>query len=84
MQKSYIHDGSFLHAAYDQITKKFVDTIKENGGIACLRAFPHGGHEPQLVGEIIKNPCGISIFQGNPIEITPAVEEVFIWIKNFS
>ena len=58
------------HVVSYEITKKFVDTIKENGGIACLRAFPHGGHEPQLVGEIIKNPCGISIFQGNPIEIS--------------
>ena len=28
LQKSYIHDGSFLHAAYDQITKKFVVKIE--------------------------------------------------------
>ena len=67
-----------------EITKNFVDAIKENGGIASLRTFPYGKHEPQLVGEIIENPCGVNVFQGKQIEIRPAVEETFIWIKNFS
>lgn len=65
-------------------TKKFVDMIKENGGIAHLRTFPDGGHEPQLVGETIENPCGISVFQDKKIEIRPAVEETFIWINNLN
>lgn len=64
-------------------TEKFVSAIKENGGAAYLRSFPYGGHEPQLVGENIKDPCGIDIFDGNKIEIKPAVEEAFIWIRSF-
>ena len=75
-----IDDGTVSY----EITKKFVDLIKENGGVASLRTFPYGGHEPQLVGEPVKNPCGISVLQGNQIEILPAVEETFIWIKNFN
>ncbi len=67
-----------------EVTRNFVNKIKENGGVAYLRTFPYGGHEPQLVGESAKKPCGNNILNGNEIEITPAVEEVFIWIKNFS
>lgn len=67
-----------------EITRNFIDTIKENGGIAHLRSFPYGGHEPRVVGEPVKKPCGNNSFNGNEIEIMPAVEEVFIWIKNFS
>ncbi len=67
-----------------ETTKKFVDLIRENGGAAYLRTFPCGKHEPQLVGEIVDKPCGISVFQGNQIEIRPAIEETFLWIKNFS
>jgi len=67
-----------------KVTEKFVNKIKENGGEAHLRTLPYGGHEPQLVGDLIKNPCGCNIFKGEKIQITPAVEEVFIWIKNFS
>ncbi len=86
---AYPVPAKFWHCIDDPIvsfetSKKFVDLIKENGGVAQLRAFPFGGHEPQLVGEVVKEPCGISVFDGNPIEITPAVEEAFIWIKNFS
>lgn len=67
-----------------EVTEKFISIIKENGGIAYLRTFPHGGHEPQQVGESVKRPCGVSVFCGEEIQITPAVEETFIWIKNFS
>lgn len=79
----------FWHCADDdvvsyEVTRKFVDTAKANGVPAYLRTFPYGGHEPQLVGELVENPCGISVFEGNPIEIRPAVEEVFIWIRNFA
>lgn len=67
-----------------EVTRKFVDRIRENGGMASLRTFPYGGHEPQIVGEPIKNPSGNNLLHGKEIEITPAVEEAFIWIKNFS
>ena len=67
-----------------EITQSFVDKINEGGGIACLRTFSYGGHEPQLVGEAIEKPCGNVKYGETVLEITPAVEEAFIWIKNFS
>lgn len=64
------------------VTQRFVNDIKETGGVAYLRAFPYGGHEPQLVGEPIKAPCGKHIVDGEALKILPAVEEVFIWIRS--
>ncbi len=72
------------HVVSFAVTEKFVNTIKKNGGVAYLRAFPYGKHVPRRVGELVKEPCGIHTFEGREIEITPAVEEVFIWIRNFS
>lgn len=66
-----------------QITKQFIERIKENGGIASLRSFSRGGHEPQLVGDPIANPCGNSAYGEIELQITTAVEETFIWIRNF-
>ena len=66
------------------VTEKFIGTIRANGGMAYLRAFPYGGHEPQLVGDIVEKPVGISTFEGTAIAITPAVEEVFIFIRDFT
>ena len=64
----------FWHCIDDEIvsyevTKDFVDNIKNNGGIAYLRTFPYGGHEPQLVGENVKKPSGNNILNKNEIEI---------------
>ncbi|MBR5218824.1 MAG: hypothetical protein IKV89_03735 [Clostridia bacterium] len=78
----------FWHCINDEIvsyevTRKFVDRIKENGGTAYLRTLPYGGHEPQLVGETIANPCGNDVYNGNKLDIKPVVEETFIWIKNY-
>ena len=66
------------------ITKAFVEKIRENGGNAVLRAFETGGHEPQMVGEFVKNPSGEDIYNGSKINIPIAVEEAFIWIRNFN
>lgn len=66
------------------VTEKFVNTIREGGGMAWLRAFPYGGHEPQLVGDVVAAPSGINTFDGQAIAITPAVEEVFVWIRSFT
>ncbi len=71
------------HVVDFEITQKFVDRIKENGGIAYLRALPYGKHGPKNVGTV-QNPCGNTKFGDEEIEITPAVEEAFIWIRNFS
>ena len=65
------------------VTERFVNRIRENGGEAQLRAFPHGGHEPQLVGEVVAHPLGNAVFEGERINVTPAVEEVFAWIRRF-
>jgi hypothetical protein len=65
-----------------EVTKNFVEQIKENGGIASLRTFSYGGHEPQLVGDSVKKTCGNKFYGEEELEITPAVEETFIWIRN--
>ncbi|MBR4961707.1 MAG: hypothetical protein IKY52_12495 [Clostridia bacterium] len=65
------------------ITKSCIDSIRAVGGISYLRTFPTGGHEPQLYGAPIDNPCGNTLLDGCRLEITPAVEETFIWIRNF-
>jgi hypothetical protein len=67
-----------------EVTRAFVDRIRENGGMAYLRTFPHGGHEPQLVGEPVAHPSGNDVFCGTKLAITPAVEETFLWINNFN
>lgn len=65
------------------VTRRFVEMVARNGGNASLRAFPHGGHEPQLVGPAVKNPSGLAKLNGEEIPITPAVEETFAWIRSF-
>ena len=64
-------------------TKRFVTAIRNAGGIAYLRTFASGGHEPQLCGEFLRNPSGNVNWGEEVIQITPAVEEVFLWIKRF-
>ena len=65
------------------VTRAFVDRIQKGGGVAYLRALPYGGHEPQLVGEPIAQPVGNTAFEGQELKITPAVEEVMLWIRRF-
>lgn len=64
-------------------TKRFVKAIRNAGGIAYLRTFPRGGHEPQLYGAFLENPVGNTDYKGESIKITTAVEEVFLWFKRF-
>ena len=64
-------------------TKRFVQAINNAGGIAGLHVFEKGGHEPQLCGDFVQNPCGNSDFDGERLDITPAVEGVLLWIKRF-
>ena len=66
------------------VTEKFVNAIRDNGGIAHLRPFTYGEHEPQLVGAPVENPCGNTCFGQDKLEILPAVEETFIWFRNFN
>jgi len=78
----------FWHCEDDEvvsadITRKFVNRINAAGGEAHLRTFATGGHEPQLVGEYVENPCGNTVFGQTKLKITTAVEEAFAWIKSF-
>ena len=78
----------FWHCMDDEtvdysVTVNFVNRIKNNGGIAYLRSFSYGGHEPQLVGEAIAKPCGNATFGENELKINPAVEEIFVWFRSF-
>ena len=64
-------------------TKRFVNAIKNAGGTAYLQTFEGGGHEPQLYGDFVEETCGSTVFQGELLKITPAVEGVLLWIKHF-
>ena len=64
-------------------TKRFVSAIRNGGGMAYLRTFPEGGHEPQDYGDVVEKPAGTAVFEGETLEIRPAVEEAFLWIKRF-
>lgn len=65
------------------VTEEFVRRVNDHGGDAHLVALPHGGHEPQLVGQPIDNPSGNALFEGQSIPIRPVVEDVFLWIRRF-
>ena len=64
-------------------TKRFVRAIGNAGGNADLCTFPKGGHEPQLFGAFLEAPSGNTLFRGESIQITPAVEQAFLWIRRF-
>ena len=66
-----------------EVTERFVNRIKENGGVASLRAFPMGAHGPERVGDLVENPTGNPIFEGNRLEIRPAAEEAFVFIRKY-
>ena len=66
-----------------ECTERFVAAIRRAGGIAYLRKFSVGGHEPQLFGEDVGYPTGNAKWRGETLEIKPAVEESFLWFKRF-
>ena len=66
------------------VTERFVERIKAAGGVAYLRRFPYGGHEPQLVGDAVENPSGNTTLDGREIVVRPAVEETLIWMENYN
>ena len=86
--KHYPVPVKFFHCEDDpvvsfKITQRFVERIKANGGVAELCTFPYGGHEPQLVGEAVAAPQGNVVHEGETLQILPAVEGVFAWIRRF-
>ena len=67
-----------------ETTKRFVRAIRNSGGIAFLRTFPQGGHEPQEYGDFVAETSGKTVLGGEELGIRPAVEEAFRWIRRFS
>ena len=65
------------------VTKRFVRAVRNAGGIAYLRTFPAGGHEPQDYGDFVESPSGNTVLGDETLKIRPAVEETFRWIKRF-
>ena len=85
---SYPVPVKFFHCEDDtkvsiESTRRFVRAIKNAGGIAYLRTFEGGGHEPQLYGKPVEHPSGRAILGGERLEILPAVEEAFLWLRRF-
>jgi len=66
-----------------RVTERFVNAIQNAGGIAYLRRFLEGGHEPQDYGQAVEEPSGNTRYKDAVLSITPAVEEVFLWIRRF-
>lgn len=86
--KKYPVPVKFWHCEDDgtvscEVTKQFVEILQKSGCTAHLKTFPHGGHEPQLVGDPLENPTGKHQFYGKDIPVTIAVEETFLWIQSF-
>ena len=85
--KSYPVPVKFWQCEDDEVvscfvTRQFVDFVRAHGGEAYLRTFPQGGHEPQLVGPFVDAPSGKLPCGEAELDITPAVEEVYVWIKS--
>jgi len=66
-----------------ETTKAFADMVN-GGGTAKLTVLPAGGHEPQLFGDFIANPSGNTMFDGEKLHITQAVEGAFKVLNQYS
>lgn len=60
-----------------RVTERFAAKVNERGGRVRLTVLPAGGHEPQLYGEKVPDPAGISVYRGEELFITEAVEGVY-------
>lgn len=65
------------------ITRRFIDRIKRNGGEAYLRTFSRGKHSPNLAGKPVKHPSGNTLFGETRLNPLPAAEETLMWIRSF-
>ena len=66
-----------------EVTQKFIQGIKNAGGIAYLRTFEVGGHEVKLIGDPIENPVGNTDYNGTTLEVKLAMDETLLWFKRF-
>jgi len=57
----------------------FVDAIRRTGGRAELRTLRAKSHEPMDLGETVK----LIVYNDEKVPISPVVEEMFLWIKQF-
>ena len=67
-----------------EVTKAFVQQIKNAGGEAYMRSLPYGGHAPDEVGEVLSDPSGNTNYRGKQLEIKPVTEEVLLWFNSFN
>ena len=58
-----------------ETTKRFVRAIRNAGGIAYLRSFPAGGHEPQDFGDFVEAPSGKTVLGEETLQIRPAAPD---------
>ena len=65
------------------VTEKYVDVAQANGSQVYLRTFTYGLHRPDRVGTPVEKPLGKDVYDGEKIDVMPAMEEAFIWIRNF-
>ena len=67
-----------------EVTKKYVNALKNAGNDVEFVIFPTGGHEPQLYGEDLDNPKWNDVYKGEKIKgIKPAVEGVIEFISYY-
>ena len=67
-----------------EVSQKFIQGIKNAGGIAYLRTFETGGHEVKLIGDPIENPIGKTEYiDGSILEVKLAMDETLLWFKRF-
>jgi len=88
LSKSY---GVPIYGVVDPAAQKAVAVTRNRkiGLVATPASIRSGAYrralstlDPDL--EIVENPCGNDVFNGEKLEIKPAVEEAFIWIKSYN
>jgi hypothetical protein len=62
-----------------EISREYVECIKNAGGWAELRTFPAVSHEPQDLGPV----CGTFRYYGKEYSLKPAVRELALWFGRF-
>ncbi len=78
----------FVHSVDDtivsyEVTVKYIEKVKKEGGTAKLLLLSSGGHTPHTYGEPLSATLGNAYFENERLPVTEAIEAVFRWIKKF-
>ena len=65
-----------------EVTKELFNIMEGRGDDAALVTLPCGGHQPQLVGPGVEAPTGNVMYGATRLEIMPAVEDAFSFIRS--